>query len=216
MRNGTGRCRLHGGATPVGAASPNFKTGLYSKHLPRGLKEKYEAAMADEEYKTLNSDLAILSARLCGLFEMLGPGAGERWEEAAEAYDRFRELMRAGDNARSLKILEDLGGILKGGAATAQTWAEIRETIDDKRKVVDTITKRDVGIVSIEQVMTLFVGMSHIVKKHVDDPMALRKISTEFVQLLTGGRFATPTEARRTVDDAGAGTAIVVQAEARI
>ena len=29
-----GRCKLHGGATPRGIASANFKDGRYSKHLP--------------------------------------------------------------------------------------------------------------------------------------------------------------------------------------
>jgi hypothetical protein len=36
-------CRMHGGATPKGEASPHFKHGLYSRWAPKQLAEKIEA-----------------------------------------------------------------------------------------------------------------------------------------------------------------------------
>lgn len=56
-RNGTpcksramanGRCRMHGGTQPVGAASPNFKTGRYSKYLKDSLKNKLDDAQTGD------------------------------------------------------------------------------------------------------------------------------------------------------------------------
>jgi len=37
--NGSGRCRMHGGKTLRGSASPVFKHGLYSKYVKGDLKE---------------------------------------------------------------------------------------------------------------------------------------------------------------------------------
>src|SRR5258708_37054514 len=40
-------CYHHGGKTPRGIASPNFKHGRYSKSLPARMRERYEEALAD-------------------------------------------------------------------------------------------------------------------------------------------------------------------------
>lgn len=42
-----GRCRMHGGAQPKGADSPNLKHGRYSSYLRRSLHEKLDAVRDD-------------------------------------------------------------------------------------------------------------------------------------------------------------------------
>src|SRR2546422_6240138 len=61
---GATRCRMHGGTQPVGIASPNFKTGLYSRSLRGPYLELYERALADPELTKLEHDLALLDSRL--------------------------------------------------------------------------------------------------------------------------------------------------------
>lgn len=48
---GAKRCRMHGGKTPRGTDSPNFKHGLYSEYLPESWKAKAE---------TMNGTLDLL------------------------------------------------------------------------------------------------------------------------------------------------------------
>src|SRR4051812_27426822 len=42
-----GRCRLHGGKTPSGVASPNLVHGRFSKDLPTRLLARFEEALSD-------------------------------------------------------------------------------------------------------------------------------------------------------------------------
>lgn len=70
-----GRCRLHGGKTPSGLASPNWKHGLKSKHRWQGslpsehsaggsLADRFEAAMDDPSLASLRQALAVNDALL--------------------------------------------------------------------------------------------------------------------------------------------------------
>ena len=61
---GRERCRLHGGATPIGAASPHFRTGRHSKYLPARLAGRYAEALADEKLLELRDDVALIHARI--------------------------------------------------------------------------------------------------------------------------------------------------------
>ncbi len=79
---GRTRCRLHGGATPRGRASPHFKTGEYSKFLPDSLIGRYEEAQADSDLRSLHRDIAILQVRiveLCQLVRHDGSPETDRW-----------------------------------------------------------------------------------------------------------------------------------------
>src|SRR5689334_17481512 len=59
-----GRCRVHGGATPRGPAAGSYRSGRYSKVLRRGLKQSFDAAMADAELLSLRGEIAVLTARV--------------------------------------------------------------------------------------------------------------------------------------------------------
>ena len=54
-----GRCRLHGGATPSGPASPNYKHGRYASVFRGHLAEKFSHAMADDKPLDLLPELAV-------------------------------------------------------------------------------------------------------------------------------------------------------------
>src|SRR5262249_46273923 len=62
-----GRCRVHGGETPAGVASPHYRNGRRSKYLrdlPRDLRAGYKAALAGPEQTALVDELAVLEARI--------------------------------------------------------------------------------------------------------------------------------------------------------
>lgn len=85
---GRKRCRLHGGATPRGRASPHFKTGEHSKFLPDRLIGRYEEAQADPHLRSLRQDIAILQVRIQELCQQLKHGSPESkpiWEMIAKA-----------------------------------------------------------------------------------------------------------------------------------
>ena len=85
---GRKRCRLHGGATPRGRASPHFKTGEYSKFLPDRVIGRYEAAETDLHLRSLRQDIAILQVRireLCRQVRSGSPGNKPIWDMLAKA-----------------------------------------------------------------------------------------------------------------------------------
>jgi hypothetical protein len=61
---GRRRCRLHGGRTPVGPESANWRTGLHSKHLPAGLRALAREAANDPALSDTRPDLARVTALL--------------------------------------------------------------------------------------------------------------------------------------------------------
>ena len=54
-----GRCRLHGGKSPAGLASPHYKDGRYSKALPARLAARYATAEADPRLLELRDEVAL-------------------------------------------------------------------------------------------------------------------------------------------------------------
>jgi hypothetical protein len=94
MRNG--RCRMHGSCTPVGSASGAFKTGRYSKYMPKRLLERYEEAMGDPNLLALADEIALVDARAQELVEQLDASAGpERWSDLLALFDQRRKLAEA-------------------------------------------------------------------------------------------------------------------------
>src|SRR4051812_792158 len=57
---GRSRCRLHGGATPRGIASPHFIDGRYSLEFPPRLRSRYVEACNDPELLSLRDDVAVI------------------------------------------------------------------------------------------------------------------------------------------------------------
>lgn len=64
-----GRCRLHGGATPSGPASPNFKHGRYAAVFRGTLAEKFDTASADTKPLDLLPELAVQRSLLSQYLE---------------------------------------------------------------------------------------------------------------------------------------------------
>ena len=58
-----GRCRIHGGKSPRGVDSGNFKTGLYSKYAPTQIRDKIEY-FQDADPLSLIEELALTRALL--------------------------------------------------------------------------------------------------------------------------------------------------------
>jgi hypothetical protein len=144
-----GKCRFHGGMTPVGPASPHFKHGRHSILLKeiKGLGSHYERALADPDLLNLSDEIAITDARIGQLLEKVkGPKAS-------------------------------VDGI----------WPQLENLIDNRRKLVDSESKRlkDLhAMVSIDRVMLIVSYLADSVKKHVKDPAVQTAILTDMRRLL--------------------------------
>lgn len=147
-----GRCYRHGGSTPVGPASVHFKHGRHSLLMRdiAGLGDHYARALADPDRLRLDSEIALVDARVSDLLQRCSLAS-------------------------------------KSGQSIDTLWPVLNEQIEQRRKLVDTESKRlkDLhAMVSIDRVLALVAYLSDSVKRHVTDPKALTGIFADMRKML--------------------------------
>lgn len=85
-----GRCRMHGGSTPSGIASPHFRHGRYSKVLAGGMLTAFQESLADPDLLELQREIALVDARVSKLLS--SRPTGQAWDEIAGLIDTRRRL----------------------------------------------------------------------------------------------------------------------------
>ena len=102
-----GRCRLHGGLSPVGPSSPHYKDGRWSKHLPGGTVDRFNEANADKELQTIRRHLALADAMITGIMEKLKQGKNPTQAQSKEMREWMDTFRRLGDSeARRMTALQ--------------------------------------------------------------------------------------------------------------
>lgn len=186
-----GRCQVHGGPTPHGAQLPQYKTGRYSKYLPPHLIDDYAVAQADPELLSHRGDLGLLELRVGELLGKLSDGRG-RWEEARAAFGAVQAAWKASGIGMGAALAR-LALALEGEEREDVVWAEIRDTLENRRKLADSERKRLWELnqhLTTEQALTLIAALQEAVRAHVDDPDTLASIGTEFQRLANGAGTA--------------------------
>lgn len=83
----TTKCRLHGGESLRGAASPRWVHGedsAYARSIPGRYKRVYQKALQNKDITSLHDTIALLEARLNELLSILDTGeSGSLWSRAS-------------------------------------------------------------------------------------------------------------------------------------
>lgn len=187
-----GRCRIHGGKSLNGLAHPSTTHGRYSKHLPTRYLARYNEARDDARLLEFRDDLALLDARLCDVMEQVGNS------ESGELWKRCKEALRSHDKAKEEEARKEAFGqirwLINEGYAEWQTWMEIRRLLEDRRKIVEAeVERQHKERRSIdEKGMLLVLGaVSQIIRTHVADADALRRIARDFAGLVSSPASGT-------------------------
>lgn len=186
---GSTKCRLHGGKTPTGMASPNFKTGRYSKHLPTGLLDAYNDAQADADLKDQRASIALIDAMIAGILPNINTADNEK------AWVAMRQLVADCRYAYATENFAKLEAALK----TMDDWANLRikhyESIEQTRILLDT-RRRHVEseeklalagerALSVESVMVLMSQVLNIITSVVTDRSQRYAIADEIQRLVS-------------------------------
>lgn len=197
-----GRCDKHGGKSLAGIAAPGFKHGRYSKYLPDGLLERYQAARSDPDLLALRDEIALIDVRLGQLLEFATTGEHERlWPMLKEAYGELRKAIQAKDPSAMVGELGILESLINGGADRYGAWVELDRVIEQRRKLVETERKRLVEMqqmITAERAMVLVAVLQESVRKHVRDPQVLAAIASDIRRAVIAGSGVGPGGA---VDD---------------
>ena len=177
---------MHGGRSLGGADSPTFKHGLYSRYMPRGLRENYEKVLADGDLTQLNDELGLLTVRMAELLARLEDGAPS-WEQV---------LVKWGEVAQSVDVessepLQELRTLICEGVAASvkeqEIWEELRELIRDKTKTASAEWSRlrDLqGLVRLDQIMVMWRGVLEAIKHNVTDPVMLKALTADVLRCM--------------------------------
>lgn len=84
-----GPCKLHGGNSLVGAASPAFKHGRFSAYLPGGMAQRFDEAMSDPGLLRCRDEIALLRVQIGLLLPAIDTAKPE-----AERQRAWREICR--------------------------------------------------------------------------------------------------------------------------
>ncbi len=186
-----GRCYKHGGATPAGLASPNFKHGKYSSVVPGRMLARYQEAEQDPALLSLRSELALLDGRLFDLLGRVDTGeSGRIWGKAQEAVLDLRAANLNKDQEAAGEALNRLIGIISKGHSDYAAWHEVHEVVDQRRRIAESERKRLVEthqMITTERALALMGAIVGAIKEEINDQKLLQRISARILGLAQGG-----------------------------
>lgn len=183
-------CRTHGGGTPVGVASPQFKNGAHSRHhpMPARLRETYEAGLKDPSLVEMRADIALLDARLADVLTRVDTGeSGAIWQALRDAQREADRATRAKDTGALQAALDDIRELIVRGHGDWAAWGDVRSIIEQRRKLSESERKREVEakqVISSERAMALITAVIDSVERNVTDRKALTRISHDVSAIL--------------------------------
>jgi predicted nucleic acid-binding Zn-ribbon protein len=185
------RCRVHGGASPAGIASPHFKHGRRGKYLPTRLLERYEEAVGDSELLALRDEIALIDVRINELLERIDTGeSAALWAQLGAKFEKMQQAYASQDDSGFARAVKGLGAIIEQGGRADQVWDDIGNVIEQRRKLVESERKRLVDMqqmLTAEQAMTLLAAVVDVVRRNVTDRDALAAISADVKRIVLAG-----------------------------
>ena len=178
---GRNRCKLHGGMSPRGEASPHFKTGYYSRAVPKGIRADFNKLLRDPELLEARAEVALLQVRLVELSKRVTTNeSGNSWRELARVFDEFTQANNEGNQPGMLAALNRLNVIITGAVNNEAAWSELTEYIDKVTRVSEREWKRALAsqhVATAEQVRAIVASLVNAVMLYVPDTQARLKIA---------------------------------------
>lgn len=187
-----GRCSNHGGKTPKGIASPHFKHGRYSDHLPGQLRTMAEQAAADPELFNLTNLIAVYSARIMEALGRVGTdNTPERLWKIQQAWGKFQLALSLGNSptakARLLEAEKELDELIKGAPDDYNNWREIDTAAQNLKKLMESERKRQIEAHSLIPVVTANNFAREVMllaRREISDPAVWARFQAGMTELV--------------------------------
>lgn len=183
-----GRCRIHGGKTPKGLGLPQTTHARYSKYLPEKLLSAYQDATSDPELLSLRQDIHLIDALLLSNFQYLDTEeSGEAWKAIRKSVIDMQLAFNKDDYGKCLILLAEMRDIIDRRVLHYATEQEIRDKLEQRRKLVETVHKIDFQkerAITAEQAMLLMSALLDSVRRNVTDNGALSAVQADFIRLV--------------------------------
>jgi hypothetical protein len=190
----SGRCRMHGGATPRGADHPAFKHGRYSKAMPDHLGERYRASLEDEERHDLRDEIAVAEAKVAECLYRMSVDPGDSDTLWIKLRNLEREIRRS-DKVQGKQLLALLLQTIREGGEAASASRELDAWIARKSRSVETdmrVAKDKQHFIRVEEFMAAMAAVAEVIRRNVEDDATRRKIGRELRAIAEGDtRYAS-------------------------
>lgn len=181
-------CRLHGGKTPRGMASPHWKGKGISMALPKRMLQRFQEAMEDDELLSTRSGIALLAARLDDLLKRVDTGeSGQLWDRLKASKRELMSAHRRKDKEAESEALNAMLATIDAGHSDYAAWREIGSVLQQYRKLSESEQKRLTALDQMVKVedMNLFVyKIMDSLRTHVTDRAILQAITSDLNAVL--------------------------------
>ena len=188
------RCKMHGGLTPKGVASPQFRHGRYSKYLGKRWAKAYEESLADTDgLLDLTETLAILDTNV--------KRAAKRVDERdtpdfrRRALTLFEQAHDASTPEETAAKLRDLGTLLRSGVSKDRSFRRLTDAAEKLAKRSEAAWKVRLGAataINAADLTGVLVRVISILREEIHDrtarELAVRRISHEVMARRVGPR----------------------------
>jgi hypothetical protein len=183
-----GRCRMHGGASLAGIASPSFKDGRRSRYLPYRMLSQYEASINNPELLALREEIAVLDARVSDLMSRVDSGeAGAAWKQAQETLIAINTAIAEQKTADLRIALTIMDKTVNRGLSDYFAWDEIWKLVEQRRRLVESERKRLVEmqqVIGVDRAMVLVAAIIDVLRRHIADRKLLSVIGHDLNKIL--------------------------------
>jgi hypothetical protein len=176
-----GRCRLHGGKTPVGIASPNYKHGRYSAFMPQKLLRGYARQVRDPDLLQQRDEIALIDSLIFEALERMSDAdSPATWLQLRRLWRTMKHANDAGDMRRAAAKMAAIDEVIRRGASDLDQREDVLYLIERKRRVIESQSRREVQerlFISYDDAAAMFREVVEAVSSVVSDPDQLAEIS---------------------------------------
>jgi len=181
-------CHVHGGKSPTGIASPNFKHGKHSRDLPTRLHQRYHEFIGDRRYTELRSEVAVIDVFISQSLRALDTGDSSWFrKELMKTYKALLRANRDGELDEARRLMNDLGELIETHHGPQAAEADVVRLIQQRKRLVESERKRRIEeqhMVAVEEVIVFAEAMAESVRRNVADPHTSAAIAAELHALM--------------------------------
>lgn len=195
---GSTKCRLHGGKSLRGEASPTYKHGKFSNYLPERLVKIYEAVQADDEASILNRNIRLRETFIRERLAMIDdvPDSAATWNNLRHEIGELRKAYQNSDDGKVYAALDNLRIIIDERILYFAAVEEIRTDLAEQRKdkqAIAAIEYKGENAIPATELMVLMGAVLKIIQTVVTDKQQRIQIADGIDSL-----FSQPTSVIQT------------------
>lgn len=185
---GKTKCRVHGGHSPGGQSSPHFKTGRYSKYVPKHLADSFDQMVSDPARLDLSENIALIDTRTGELLSSIDHGGTQaHWAKVSDLATTLETMLNRKNYEKAQVTLTEIKEVCVSAIDDSKVWAEITALGENRRKLAETEHKRLLTsdmMIQADRAYSLISLIQDVILRNVSDPKTRNAIAHELGNIL--------------------------------